>query len=125
MNPNYVHTITLYHKVPAADGKKESWVKSVFDNCFWKCVTVTGFTGTQASVQNTYVVRIPEESYNEPPMISTGDVVILGNCSEEITGTSGQAAVQVLNRHKPNAFKVTAVSDNTGFPVDKHYRLGG
>ena len=36
---------------------------------------------------------------------------------DEITGVSGQTAAQVLNRHKPNAFKVTAFSDNTSFPL--------
>lgn len=123
MNPNYVHTITLYHKVSAAG--KEHWAKTVFHNCFWKSVVNTGFNGTQASVQNTYVARIPEESCLEPLSILQGDIVILGECKEEITGTSGQTAAQVLNWNKPNAFKVTAFSDNTSFPVDRHYRLGG
>ena len=127
MNPNYVHTITLYHKIPVAENedKKEHWVKSVFHNCFWKSVVNTGFNGTQASVQNTYVVRIPKESCSELLSALQGDVVVLGDCQEEITGTSEQTAVQVLNRNKPNAFKVTAFSDNTSFPLDKHYRLGG
>ena len=127
MNPNYVHTITLYHKIPATEteDKKEHWTKSVFHNCFWKSVVNTGFNGTQVSVQNTYVARIPKESCTGPLAISQGDIVILGECTEEITGASGQAAVQVLNRNKPDAFKVTAFSDNTRFPLDKHYRLGG
>ena len=125
MNPNYIYTITLYHKIPASEGKKEHWTRSVFHDCFWKSVVNTGFNGTQASVQNTYVARIPEESCSEPISVLQGDIVILGECQEEITGTSGQTAAQVLNRNKPNAFKVTAFSDNTGFPVDKHYRLGG
>ena len=115
MNPNYVHTITLYHKVPAAG--KEHWVKTVFHNCFWKSVVNIGF--------NTYVARIPEESCSESLSVLQGDIVILGECQEEITGTSGQTAAQVLNRNKPNAFKVTAFSDNTSFPADRHYRLGG
>ena len=123
MNPNYVHTITLYHKVPAA-GKKH-WIKTVFHNCFWKSAVNTGFNGTQASVQNTYVARIPEESCLKPLSVLQEDIVILGECKEEITGASGQTAAQVLNRNKPNAFKVTAFSDNTSFPVDRHYRLGG
>lgn len=123
MNPNYVHTITLYHKVPAAG--KEHWVKTVFHNCFWKSVVNTGFNGTQASVQNTYVARIPEESCPESLSVLQGDIVVLGECQEEINGISGQTAAQVLNRNKSNAFKVTAFSDNTSFPADRHYRLGG
>ena len=123
MNPNYVHTITLYHKVSEAG--KEHWKKTVYHNCFWKSVVNTGFNGTQASVQNTYVARIPEESCPEFLSVLQGDIVVLGQCQEEITGISGQTAAQVLNRNKPNAFKVTAFSDNTSFPADRHYRLGG
>ena len=51
MNPNYVHTITLYHK--AMKDNKEHWVKSVFHNCFWKMVVNTGFNETKVNVQNT------------------------------------------------------------------------
>ena len=97
---------------------------------------IGGTNGTQASVQNTYVVRIPEDDrylpyaeYKDSPeehfTASQGDIVIYGECLDEITGVSGQTAAQVLNRHKPNAFKVTAFSDNTSFPLAKHYRLGG
>lgn len=104
--------------------------------CFWKTVINTGFFGTQASVQNTYVVRIPENSHYRPYAeyinanrgfftASAGDIVVKGECKEEITGEGGQTAAQILNRHKPDAFKVTAFSDNTGFPVGRHYRLGG
>ena len=105
-------------------------------NCFWKSQANTGFNGTQASVQNTYVVRIPKDErylayaeYAKDPKghftASQDDLVVLGECSEEINGTAGHTAAQVLNRCKPDAFKVTAFSDNTAFPLAKHYRLGG
>ncbi len=138
MNPNYVHTVTLYNRIKAADSadKKEHWAKTVLHNCFWKSQVNTSFTGTQASVSNTYVVRIPQDSryeayaqyVNNPEghfTVSQDDIVILGECSEDITGVTGQMAAQVLNRYKPYAFKVTAFSDNTAFPAGKHYRLGG
>lgn len=138
MNRNYVHTITLYNKIAAADSEdnKEHWKRTVLFDCFWKAVTNTGFSGTQVSVQNTYAVRIPEDGrylaykeYTREPeghfTVAQGDIVILGECLEEITGQSGQTAAQVLNRYKPNAFKVTAFSDNTKAPQGKHYRIGG
>lgn len=138
MNPNYNHTITLYNRIKAADteNKKERWIKTVLHNCFWKSQVNTGFSGTQASVQNTYVVRIPQDERYLPYAefiknpdghftASSDDIVILGDCQEEITGVSGQTAAQVLTRHKPDAFKITAFADNTAFPVAKHYRLGG
>ncbi len=138
MNQNYIHTITLYNRIQAADSKdkKEHWKRTVLHNCFWKSVINTGFNGTQASVQNTHVVRIPQNNrylpyseYKTKPeeffTVSQGDIVIYGECPEEITGESGQTSAQVLNRYKPEAFKVTAFSDNTKFPIAKHYRLGG
>lgn len=138
MNQNYVHTITLYNRIKVADteNKRERWIKTVLHNCFWKAQVNTGFSGTQASVQNTYVVRIPQDDKYLPYgefvknpeghfTVSQDDIVIHGACTEEITGASGQTAAQVLTRYKPDAFKVTAFSDNTAFPVAQHYRLGG
>ena len=66
MNQNYIHTITLYNRIQAADSddKVERWKKTVLHKCFWKSKISTSFNGTQANVQNTYVVRIPEnENY--------------------------------------------------------------
>lgn len=142
MNPNYTHTITLYNCLKAADGpnKKEKWYRHVLDRCFYKAVINTIQNGTQASQSNTYTVRIPEDkrylSYAQWIMLpeaeradyftaSSGDIVIQGECPDEITGATGQAAVQVLNRNKPDAFKVTAFADNTFCRLGKHYRLGG
>ena len=90
MNPNYVHTITLYHQ---DDGK---WLQEIYRNCFWKSEITVLQNGTTATQKNTYTVRIPAER------ICAG-----------------------MRRHKPNAFRVTAFSDNTGHRLGKHYRLGG
>lgn len=141
MNPNYNATVTLYNCRRAADSpeKKESWKRTLLCNVFWKAETTVTQSGTQASKSNTYTVRIPRKLPVNPEYhpyaewktgmdgftVSEGDIVILGNCQEEITGVSGQTAAQVLARHKPDAFKVTAFADNTGFPMGKHYRLGG
>ena len=138
MNQNYVYTITLYNRIRATDNvnKKDQWKKTVLPNCFWKSVISTGFSETQANVQNTYVVRIPQDDrylpypeYVKYPegrfTVSQDDIVILGECMEEITGEAGQTATQIMNKYKPNAFKVTAFSDNTAFRIAKHYRLGG
>lgn len=138
MNRNYCRTITIYNRIKTTDSKdkKEHWNKTVLQNCFWKAAINTDFSGTQENVQNTYIVRIPKDSrylpyadYIKNPgkhfTASQGDIVVLGECNDEITGESGQTAAQLLVRHKPNAFKVTAFSDNTSFMTAKHYRLGG
>ncbi len=119
MNPNYVHTVTIYRNQDGA------WDKTVFHNCFWKSGIVTMQNGVNASQANTYTVRIPTEVAGVGFCASIGDIVVLGNCEDEITGKTPNTASQVMQRHKPNAFKVTAFSDNTSHRLGKHYRLGG
>lgn len=137
MNPNYTHTITLYNRIRAANAqdRKEKWIRTVISGCFYKAQVNTSLT-TQATVSNTYVARIPKnprylpyaEFIKKPAgcfTVSLDDIVVEGVCREEITGIDGHTATQLLNRNKPNAFKITAFSDNTAFRVGKHYRLGG
>lgn len=142
MNPNYRHVITLYNCLKAADSpdKKEHWFSQVLENCYYKAAVIRVDTGTSAGMQNTYTVRIPESARYLPYAawvrlaeekrekyftVSLDDIVVAGICTEAITGAGGQAAVQVLKRYKPDAFKVTAVSDNTKALYERHYRLGG
>lgn len=138
ISPGYVHTLTLYNRIRAADtpDRKERWIRTVFHNCFWKSQIQTGFRDTGVSSQNVYVVRIPEDARYLPyaefvkqPIgrftFSQGDLVVLGECKEEITGETGHTMTQVLNRYRPDAFQITAFADNTSFPVARHYRLGG
>lgn len=138
MNQNYVHTITLYNRIRAADrqDKREQWRRTILRGCFWKAATNTSFGDKEANVSNTYVVRIPKSERYVPYhafvkspdghfTVSQGDIVVHGECSDEITGEAGKTAAQLIERYRPEAFRVTAFSDNTAFPVDKHYRLGG
>lgn len=121
MNPNYVHTITLYRK--QADG---TFKRSVLKNCFFKAETTVVQSGTNVSKVNTYTVRIPADKAGKNFSVTTGsDIVILGECKETISDTKGNRAAELLLRYKPMAFKVTAFSDNTSHRLDKHYRLGG
>lgn len=141
-NANYVHTITLYNCLRAADSadKKDHWYRHVLDECYYKASVTRTDSGTSAGMQNTYTVRIPESLQYKPYSVwatlsdeersafftmNLDDIVVHGMCMEEITGSAGQTAVQVMKRHKPDAFKVTAVSDNTAALAAKHYRLGG
>ncbi|MBQ8640431.1 MAG: hypothetical protein IJ468_14910 [Lachnospiraceae bacterium] len=119
MNPNYIHTITIYRNQNGA------WKKTVLHNCFWKSKIVVLQNETEASQTNTYIVRIPVESVGNSFPVSPGDIVVRGNCRDKITGKSPDTATEVLLRNKPDAFKVTAFSDNTSHPMGKHYRLGG
>lgn len=119
MNPNYNQTVTVFRKSGSA------WSRQVFENCFWKSGIVTVQNNTEASQTNTYTVRIPLETAGSEFSASPGDVVVLGECTDEITGKSPNTASEVLRRNKPNAFLVSAYSDNTSYLMAKHYRLGG
>lgn len=142
MNPNYVHTITLYSCLKAKDSadKKEKWVRTVLRNCFYKAEMTEVQNGVEATKTNAYTVRIPQNSNYCPYSIwkdlvikdikgvftvTEGDIVVLGECTDEITGVSPDTAVEILRRYKPDAFRVSAFADNTSHRMGKHYRLGG
>jgi len=121
MNPNYVHTITLYRRQD--DG---SYSRDVFEDCFWHAGTAVTQNGTNASKSNIYTVRIPLEKAGPGFCVSlNNDIVVLGECADEISNEKGSRVAEILLKHKPDAFKITVFSRNTGHLMDKHYRLGG
>ena len=136
MNPNYVYTITLYNCIKAKDSidKKERWQRTVIKNCSYKAKEAIVQDGKGLSKANTYTVRIQEsaeyrkyQDYCREPeghfTISAGDIVVLGECMDEINGE--MPAVKLLNRYKPDAFMISTFSDNTKYFSGKHYKLGG
>ena len=74
---------------------------------------------------NTYTVRIPQKETEEGFRVLSGDIVVHGECQDMITKKSPDTASEVLQRNKPDAFLVTAFSDNTSHRMGKHYRLRG
>lgn len=143
MNPNYNQKITIYNCLRANDnpnGMKDIWHKTVLKDCFYKTVIGRSDTEKNPRMQSTYTVRIPETPMYRPYRewiklskeergayftCSLNDIVVKGDCADEITGSSPDTASQLLSRYKPDAFIVTAFSDNTSFICGKHYRLGG
>ena len=141
-NANYVHVITLYNCLKATDSpdKKEHWYRYVLHDCFYKAGMTVTQDGTQAKQSNTYTVRIPESVQYKPYRewvalaeeerkncftVSLGDLVVKGDWMDTIDKESGISAAQILVRCKPDAFRVTAFSDNAKNLFAKHYRLGG
>lgn len=144
MNPNYNQTVTVYNCFRAEDNPdntKDIWQKTVLNNCFYKNVIGRSEYADKAPKMNSaYTVRIPasgkykpyrewiqlpEEERGEFFTCSQKDIVVRGECTDEITGSSPDTASQVLSRNKPDAFVVTAFADNTSHRLAKHYRLGG
>ena len=142
MNPNYNETITVYNCIRGKDNlsKKDIWIRTVLHDCFYKSSIARTDNGKNAKMENTYTARIPaseqytpyrdfsklaEEERNGRFTFNLGDIVVRGECLEEITSQTPNTASEVLDRLKPEAFLVTAFSDNTSHPCAKHYRVGG
>lgn len=142
MNPNYKETITVFNCIRGRDNltKKDIWTRTVLHDCFYKFVQVRVDDGKIAKTVGTYTARIPESEqylpYREFAKLSDeergknftfnlGDIVVKGECLEEITGKTPNTATEVLDRLQPDAFVITAFSDNTSHPCAKHYRVGG
>ena len=143
MNQNYNQTITIYNCLRAKENPnsiKDIWHRTVLHNCFYKNVIGQVESGNGVKMANAHTVRIPESTlylpYAEWCKISEDerknhftfrldDIIVKGECKEEITGASPDTASELLSRHKPDAFKVTAFSDNTSHRSGKHYRAGG
>lgn len=143
MNPNYNQTITIYNCLRGGDNSrsmKDVWKRTVIGSCFYKNVMGRVDSDKSSEMRNVYTVRIPEDEHYRPYhewaalpdgemegyfTCSVGDIIVRGVCSDEITGASPHTASELLKRYKPDAFKVTAFSDNTGHVAGKHYRIGG
>lgn len=144
MNPNYKSEITIYNCYRAADNPKSTkdiWFRTVLPDCFYKNVMGRSeYVNSSPRMDSVYTVRIPvsekylsyhewiklpDEKRPEYFTCSQKDIVIKGICPEEITGISPGTASQLLSRYKPDAFVVTAFSDNSDSRHAKHYRLGG
>lgn len=120
INPNFVHTVTHYHKAGT------SWTRSVYHNCCWTEQLAVTQNGTEARQTNLYTVRIPMEEAGDNFSVSFGDLVVKGECSREITGKSPDTSAEILHERKQDgAFLVTAIRNNTAHLLGKHYRLGG
>lgn len=143
MNPNYNQVITVYNCFRAEDnpdGAKDIWKRTVLRDCFYKNMMGRVDSDKGSQMSSTYTARIPESENYRPYYewvalpekerencftLSLGDIVLKGECSEEITGKSPFTATELLQRHKPDSFRVTAFSDNTDHIAGKHYRAGG
>ena len=144
MNANYIHTITIYNCFRATDNpnsKKDIWQRTVLENCFYKNVIGrTEYLSVNPKMDSTYTVRIPEMEQYKPYRewiklrdeerkkfftCSQKDIVVKGACTEVITGESPNTSTEILSRHKPEAFVVTAFSYNDSHLWQHLNRVGG
>lgn len=134
--PTFDYTITVLNKLAARDSatKLDVWKKTTLKNCAWSYNTVRSVQGTTVSVGNSFVVRVPKSEYYKPYVhwketlegftFSTGDYVIKGEIEEETV--TPNTVLDIVSRHKPEAFEVRLFKDNTGtVELAEHYRIEG
>lgn len=144
MNPNYIHTITVYNRIRPHDSptKRDIWYRTVLQSCFWQCKTkeqqMAG--STRMTPENTFVVRIPQKQdcpqnpdylpyrkWIQSPdgyfTLAKGDIIVHGECDEMISPDF--PAAELLKKYAEDAFIITSTADNTKCLFEKHYRAGG
>lgn len=135
MLPTFDYTITVLNKLSAKDSatKLDVWKATVLHNCSWSGRAERNVQGNTVSVGNVFVVRVPKSKdyhpYNEWKdsmdgfTFSTGDYIIRGEVTEEVTPSTVQS---IVNAHKPEAFIVKLFQDNTGtVEALEHYHIEG
>lgn len=135
MNPNYNQTVTVYTCIkPADNGGTEAWHRRVIPNCFFSEATGDTFSGGRQSPSGAHICRLKaDENYKPYDLwlsdqdtfwtVNKGDIIVLGECTDTITGEKGHRAADLLK--KPHAFKVLSVTDNSRFRYGKHIKAVG
>ena len=110
MNPNYNQTITIYNCLRAADNpeeRKDVWQRTILHDCFYKNVMGKAESGNGLKMENVCTARIhasesympyrdwaalPEQERRSRFTCGLRDIVVKGECMEEITGISPHTA---------------------------------
>lgn len=120
-HPSYwSDTITLYH-CDLRDGKPK-WQKSVLIGCFLQIKPARQQVDMAWRDGVSGVCRIPAPS----PDVALGDIIVRGNCADEIDGTTVNRAADLIERNKGNAMRVVEIHDNSRAHVAvPHVYIGG
>lgn len=141
-NPSYRETITVYNCIKAKDngGAMDGWVPTVLYNCFFQSHVVQNAGDQTLSMSSSYTARIPADTgakylpYREWKeledkegyyTLSENDVIVKGEVIRNISTASHYSINNLLDEMKPDAFRVRAISDNTGARMGRHYRVSG
>lgn len=144
ITPVFKDTVTIYNRhqyTDAQTGKtKIKWFRTVLHNCYYSTKRIEVLNGNILSQADSYSVRIPENkkyrdtaAWKNMPLdlinkyftISTGDVIVKGEISDDIEDTAGKRITDLIEKYKPNCFTVKTFSDNTKIKFGAHYAVGG
>lgn len=120
----YDKTVTVINRLDAKDGgtQYDTFYACVIPNVMWSLVTTrTVDTNGTVTIGTSHRVQIPENEQYHPYKewatnpgegftISTGDYVVLGEVSEEITASNIR---KVIAKYEPDAFQVQSFRNAT------------
>lgn len=131
-------TITLLNKLKRKDSitNLDIWYKTVIQNCVYKKDKISNVTGSVVSMGQEFTILIPFTGkyipYNEWKKLedktgvytlSTQDVIILGEVTEEVTDKN---IVQIKNDYEPNTCEIRSIEQvDQKLSVKFEFRVGG
>lgn len=136
-------TITVYNKCVSIDTNIITWRKTVIDNCFWKHSIEKVAIDNAISDKDVIVCRIwqqdnfitpfdwvnMEEPNEDTFTLQPKDIIVLGNCDEEIDEyQKGLRSTDLLNKYRKicGCMEISSVSINTMTGMNNpHYNVRG
>lgn len=131
-------TITLLNKLKRKDSitNLDIWYKTLIQDCVYKKDKISNVTGSVVSMGQEFTILIPFTGkyipYNEWKKLedktgvytlSTQDVIILGEVTEEVTDKN---IVQIKNDYEPNTCEIRSVEQvDQKLSVRFEFRVGG
>lgn len=131
-------TITLLNKLKRKDSitNLDIWYKTVIQNCVYKKNKISNVTGSVVSMGQEFTILIPFTGryipYNEWKKLedktgvytlSTQDVIILGEVTEEVTDKN---IIQIKNDYEPNTCEIRSIEQvDQKLSVKFEFRVGG
>lgn len=133
--------VTIWNKWRNPATSKDEWFRHVVPRVSWEVEIVSTATASGAVTGAVYNILIEEHpDYRERRIwvdlsaedkaarwtLGNGDLIGLGELVFNITGQTGAASTDALNKFAPNIFTVKTISDNTAiYKRGKHYRATG
>lgn len=131
-------TITLLNKLKRKDSitNLDIWYKTLIQDCVYKKDKISNVTGSVVSMGQEFTILIPFTGkyipYNEWKKLedktgvytlSTQDVIILGEVTEEVTDKN---IVQIKNDYEPNTCEIRSIEQvDQKLSVKFEFRVGG
>ena len=115
--------ITVYHLTEITDEHqrpKTTYVRSVYEDCFFNRVQTISVSGNSFVASERYVVRIPAEC---DAIVSPEDLIVKGEVLDETV--NGTRLSDIKDKYAGMCFTVEGVSDDTKLTETAHLKVTG